>query len=101
MRRTIDGLSVADLSVEPRGARREVELAAVIGKTAKDVPAGKALDCVAGYTIANDLSARDAMKREGNPPASPFHCDWVSRKCFDGSCPLGPWIVPAGDLRDP
>jgi 2-keto-4-pentenoate hydratase/2-oxohepta-3-ene-1,7-dioic acid hydratase in catechol pathway len=79
----------------------EVELAAVIGKTAKDVPAEKALDCVAGYTIANDLSARDAMKREGNPVASPFHYDWVSQKCFDGSCPLGPWIVPAGDLRDP
>ena len=73
----------------------------MIGKTAKDVPAEKALACVAGYTIANDLSARDAMKREGNPPASPFHYDWVSRKCFDGSCPLGPWIVPAGDLRDP
>jgi 2-keto-4-pentenoate hydratase/2-oxohepta-3-ene-1,7-dioic acid hydratase in catechol pathway len=79
----------------------EVELAVVIGKTAKDVPAEKALDCVAGYTIANDLSARDAMKREGNPVASPFHYDWVSQKCFDGSCPLGPWIVPAGDLRDP
>jgi 2-keto-4-pentenoate hydratase/2-oxohepta-3-ene-1,7-dioic acid hydratase in catechol pathway len=79
----------------------EVELAAVIGRTAKDVPVGKALDCVAGYTIANDLSARDAMKRDKNPPGSPFHYDWVSQKCFDGSCPLGPWIVPAGDLRDP
>jgi len=79
----------------------EVELAAVIGKTAKDVPVEKGLACVAGYTIANDLSARDAMKRDKNPPASPFHYDWVSQKCFDGSCPLGPWIVPAGDLRDP
>jgi 2-keto-4-pentenoate hydratase/2-oxohepta-3-ene-1,7-dioic acid hydratase in catechol pathway len=79
----------------------EVELVAVIGKTAKNVPAEKALACVAGYTIANDLSARDAMKRDKNPPGSPFHYDWVSQKCFDGSCPLGPWIVPAGDLRDP
>lgn len=79
----------------------EVELVAVIGKTAKDVPVEKALACVAGYTIANDLSARDAMRREKNPVASPFHYDWVSQKCFDGSCPLGPWIVPAGDLRDP
>ena len=51
----------------------EVELAAVIGRTAKDVPVEKALGCVAGYTIANDLSARDAMKRDKNPPASPFH----------------------------
>jgi 2-keto-4-pentenoate hydratase/2-oxohepta-3-ene-1,7-dioic acid hydratase in catechol pathway len=79
----------------------EVELAAVIGRTAKDVPVEKALACVAGYTIANDLSARDAMKRDKNPPGSPFHYDWVGQKCFDGSCPLGPWIVPAGDLRDP
>jgi 2-keto-4-pentenoate hydratase/2-oxohepta-3-ene-1,7-dioic acid hydratase in catechol pathway len=79
----------------------EVELAAVIGRAAKDVPVDKALACVAGYTIANDLSARDAMKREKNPPASPFHYDWVSQKCFEGSCPLGPWIVPAGDIGDP
>ncbi len=79
----------------------EVELAAVIGKTAKDVPVEKALDCVAGYTIANDLSARDVMKREKNPVASPFHFDWLSQKCFDGACPLGPWIVPATDIPDP
>src|SRR5438445_13755608 len=46
----------------------EVELAAVIGRTAKNVPVEKALGCVAGYTIANDLSARDAMRRDKNPP---------------------------------
>src|SRR5947207_847994 len=79
----------------------EVELAAVIGKRTTDVSADKALDCVAGYTIANDLSARDVMRREGNPPTSPFHYDWVSQKCFDGACPLGPWIVPASEIRDP
>ena len=79
----------------------EVELAAVIGRAAKDIPVEKALACVAGYTIADDLSARDAMRRDKNPPTSPFHYDWVSQKCFDGSCPLGPWIVPAGDVRDP
>jgi 2-keto-4-pentenoate hydratase/2-oxohepta-3-ene-1,7-dioic acid hydratase in catechol pathway len=79
----------------------EVELAAVIGRKAKDVPVERALECVAGYTIANDLSARDAMKRAKNPPASPFHYDWVSQKCFDGSCPLGPWIVPASEIPDP
>jgi 2-keto-4-pentenoate hydratase/2-oxohepta-3-ene-1,7-dioic acid hydratase in catechol pathway len=79
----------------------EVELAAVIGKRAKDVPVDKALDCVAGYTIANDLSARDVMRRELNPPTSPFHYDWVSQKCFDGACPLGPWIVPAAEIKDP
>jgi len=79
----------------------EVELTAVIGRRVKDVSADKALACVAGWTIANDLSARDAMKRDKNPPASPFHYDWVSQKCFEGSCPLGPWIVPAGDVADP
>ena len=79
----------------------EVELAAVIGKAARDVPVEKALDHVAGYTIANDLSARDVMKREKNPATSPFHYDWLSQKCFDGSCPLGPWIVPSSDLAYP
>jgi 2-keto-4-pentenoate hydratase/2-oxohepta-3-ene-1,7-dioic acid hydratase in catechol pathway len=79
----------------------EVELAAVIGRTAKDVPVEKALDCVAGYTIADDLSARDAGRREKNPETSPFHMDWLGHKSFDGSCPLGPWITPAGDIADP
>ena len=76
-------------------------MVAVIGRRAKDLPVEKALGCVAGYTIANDLSARDVMRREKNPPASPFHYDWVSQKCFDGSCPLGPWIVPANEIKDP
>src|SRR5215510_2861686 len=79
----------------------EVELAAVIGRPARDVSVEKALDYVAGYTIADDLSARDVMRRDKNPATSPFHYDWLSQKCFDGSCPLGPWIVPAHQLPDP
>ena len=79
----------------------EVELAAVMGKVARDVPVEPALAHVAGYTIANDLSARDVMRRDKNPATSPFHYDWLSQKCFDGSCPLGPWIVPAHELPDP
>jgi len=79
----------------------EVELAAVIGRTAKDVPVEKALDCIAGYTIANDLSARDAGRRDKTPETSPFYMDWLGHKSFDGSCPLGPWITPAGDIPDP
>ncbi|HEY5898595.1 MAG TPA: fumarylacetoacetate hydrolase family protein [Burkholderiales bacterium] len=78
----------------------EVELVAVIARKAKDVPVGKALGCVGGYTIANDLSARDVMRRPNNPPASPFHFDWLSQKSFDGACPLGPWIVPAAEIGD-
>ena len=79
----------------------EVELAAVIGRTAKDVPQGKALSYVAGYTIANDLSARDRGRRANVPDTSPFKYDWTKHKTFDGSCPLGPWIVPASDIGDP
>jgi 2-keto-4-pentenoate hydratase/2-oxohepta-3-ene-1,7-dioic acid hydratase in catechol pathway len=79
----------------------EVELAAVIGKPAKDVPVEKALSYVAGYTIANDLSARDRGRRPHIPDHSPFKADWVAHKSFDGSCPLGPWIVPASDIKDP
>ncbi|CAN5393612.1 fumarylacetoacetate hydrolase family protein [soil metagenome] len=79
----------------------EVELAVVIGREAKDVKAADALDYVAGYTIANDLSARDFVVRDGIDPASPFRFDWLSHKGFDGSCPMGPWIVPARDIPDP
>jgi len=79
----------------------EIELAAVIGRTAKDVPQSKALSYVAGYTIANDLSARDRGRRAGVPDASPFKWDWTKHKTFEGSCPLGPWIVPASDIGDP
>ena len=79
----------------------EVELAAVIGRPARDVPQSKALTYVAGYTIANDLSARDRGRRPHIPDTSPFKADWVAHKSFDGSCPLGPWIVPASDIRDP
>jgi 2-keto-4-pentenoate hydratase/2-oxohepta-3-ene-1,7-dioic acid hydratase in catechol pathway len=79
----------------------EIELAAVIGERAKNVSLDKALDHVAGYTIANDLSARDMGRRAGVPDDSPFKFDWVAHKNFDGSCPLGPWIVPAGDIPDP
>ena len=79
----------------------EIELAAVVGRVARNVPAAKALAYVAGYTIANDLSARDAGRRAKMPQSSPFHWDWVGQKCFDGSCPLGPWIVPAAEIKNP
>ena len=79
----------------------EVELAAVIGHAAKNVPLAKALDHVAGYTIANDLSARDMGRRPNVPDTAPFKFDWVAHKNFDGSCPLGPWIVPRRDIPDP
>jgi 2-keto-4-pentenoate hydratase/2-oxohepta-3-ene-1,7-dioic acid hydratase in catechol pathway len=79
----------------------EIELAAVIGRAAKNVLLAQALDYVAGYTIANDLSARDMGRRPHVPDGAPFKFDWVAHKNFDGSCPLGPWIVPARDIPDP
>ena len=79
----------------------EIELAAVIGRAAKNVPLAGALDHVAGYTIANDLSARDMGRRPQVSETSPFRFDWVAHKSFDGSCPLGPWIVPSRDIPDP
>jgi 2-keto-4-pentenoate hydratase/2-oxohepta-3-ene-1,7-dioic acid hydratase in catechol pathway len=79
----------------------EAELTAVIGRPARDVALANALDHVAGYTIANDLSARDFTKRPHIADTSPFKYDWLGQKCFEGACPLGPWIVPAGDIPDP
>ncbi|SOY64335.1 2-keto-4-pentenoate hydratase [Cupriavidus taiwanensis] len=79
----------------------EAELAAVIGKPARNVAAADALQYLAGYTIANDLSARDLMKRPQMPAGTPFHFDWTSHKAFEGACPMGPWITPAEQVPDP
>lgn len=79
----------------------EVELAAVIGKECRNVSLDGALDVIMGYTVANDLSARDLGQRKGLPDNSNFRVDWVSHKCFDGSCPLGPTIVLSRDIGDP
>ena len=68
---------------------------------ARNVSIENALDHVAGYTVANDLSARDFTKRPHVPDNSPFKYDWLSQKCFEGACPLGPWIVPADAIPDP
>ena len=61
----------------------EVELAIVIGRICKEVPAAKANDVIHGYTIANDVTARDLQKKDGQ---------WSRAKGFDTFCPLGPWI---------
>jgi 2-keto-4-pentenoate hydratase/2-oxohepta-3-ene-1,7-dioic acid hydratase in catechol pathway len=61
----------------------EVELAIVIGRICKEVPAAKARDVIYGYTIANDVTARDLQKKDGQ---------WSRAKGFDTFCPLGPWV---------
>jgi len=93
--------STISLPAHSRMVDWEAELTAVIGWPAKDVPLNKALDYVAGYTIANDLSARDLSIRPHVSDTSPFKHDWVGQKSFDGACPVGPWIVPAGEISDP
>ncbi len=75
----------------------EAELGVVIGRPARNISEQHAFDCVAGYTIVNDLSARDLMKREGTP----FIYDWVGQKCFEDAAPMGPWFTPAAYIADP
>jgi len=79
----------------------EAELTAVIGLPARNASIERALDHVAGYTIGNDLSARDLTKRPHVSDTSPFKFDWLGQKNFDHGCPLGPWIVPAQAIRHP
>jgi 2-keto-4-pentenoate hydratase/2-oxohepta-3-ene-1,7-dioic acid hydratase in catechol pathway len=69
----------------------EGELAAVIGRPCKDVPAAKAYENILGYTIANDVSARDQQKKDGQ---------WMRAKGHDTFCPVGPWIVTDLDPTD-
>jgi acylpyruvate hydrolase len=70
----------------------EAEFAVVIGKHAKDVSAAKALDYVAGYTIVNDVSARDFQRRSSQ---------WMAGKNFDTFAPMGPHIVLKDEIPDP
>jgi 2-keto-4-pentenoate hydratase/2-oxohepta-3-ene-1,7-dioic acid hydratase in catechol pathway len=89
---------------KPHGSQRldwEIELAVVIGVTARGVSVERALEHVAGYTIANDLSARDLGIRPEVHVAIPFRTDWTEHKCFDGSLPCGPWLTPASQIADP
>ena len=79
----------------------EAELAVVIGSKASCVSTEQALDHVAGYSCANDLSARDNLNRQAVDAGSPFKFDWIGHKCFAGACPLGPFITPAEFIESP
>ena len=75
-----------ELIIWPRMSERvdyEAELAIVIRRICKEVPASKAKDVIYGYTLANDVTARDLQKKDGQ---------WSRAKGFDTFCPLGPWI---------
>lgn len=75
----------------------EIELAMVIGKHAKNLSLDNAMEHVAGYTIAIDLSARDFARA----PEQFYKFDWVAAKANDASCPIGPALVPACFVDDP
>jgi 2-keto-4-pentenoate hydratase/2-oxohepta-3-ene-1,7-dioic acid hydratase in catechol pathway len=69
----------------------EAELAVVIGRLCRDVPEDRVADVVLGYTCANDVTARDLQRADGQ---------WGRAKGFDTFCPLGPWIETAFDPED-
>lgn len=69
----------------------EGELAVVIGRPCKDVPAARAREVVLGYTVANDVTARDQQQQDGQ---------WTRAKGYDTFCPLGPWIETGADPAD-
>jgi len=79
----------------------ELELAVVIGKNAKCVTAQDAPNCIAGYTIANDVSARSVTFKKGRQqrPWDEFY-DWLNGKWADGFCPMGPYLVTKDDVAD-
>lgn len=83
----------AAIQLPPSSSRvdYEGELAVVIGRPCRDVPAVKAKDVILGYTVANDVTARDQQRTDGQ---------WTRAKGYDTFCPLGPWIVTDLDPTD-
>ncbi|TGD43925.1 FAA hydrolase family protein [Pseudotabrizicola sediminis] len=71
----------------------EVELAVIIGRPGRDIPRHRAYDHIWGYTILNDITARDVQRRHGG--------QYFKGKGLDGSCPLGPVVVTRDELTDP
>jgi 2-keto-4-pentenoate hydratase/2-oxohepta-3-ene-1,7-dioic acid hydratase in catechol pathway len=76
---------------ESEDVQFEGELGVVIGRICRDVPEAKAADVVFGYTVVNDVTARDLQKPDGQ---------WARAKGFDSFCPLGPWIETEFDPGD-
>jgi len=84
-----------DLIEKPGFVRKldyEAELTAVIGKQASHIKRENALDYIAGYTIGNDISARDLQKRTPQ---------WLQGKTMDRATPIGPWVVTADEVGSP
>ncbi len=77
----------------------EAELGVVIGRYGRNMTQANARDIVAGYTICNDVSARDLGRRGEEWPD--FVTDWLGHKTFETSAPIGPWIIPVSAIPDP
>lgn len=74
----------------------EAELALVIGKRGKDIPEEEAISHIAGYTILNDVTARTMQKEDID-----HHEPWFRSKSLDTFCPVGPFLVPTDEVKDP
>lgn len=74
----------------------EAELALVIGKTTKNISEEEAMSCIAGYTIINDVTARDLQKSDLNQQNP-----WFRSKSLDTFCPIGPYLIPSDQIQDP
>ena len=79
------------LPADANPVHHEGELAAVIGRPCKDVPASRAAENILGYTVANDVTARDQQRQDGQ---------WTRAKGHDTFCPVGPWIATDVDPSD-
>lgn len=75
----------------------EVELGVVIGRSCRNVSVAEAFEVIAGYTVFNDISARDLNRRSDYP----FTHDWFRGKSFDTFGPMGPWLVPRQCIAEP
>ena len=89
-----------DILLPQRGEQHdwELELACVIGRPGRHVPVEDALEWVAGYTIANDLTTRDLFARQD---LKVIGSDWVRSKNAPTFLPVGPWILPGQFVADP
>lgn len=74
----------------------EIELALVIAKQGKNIPQALAMDYIAGFTIVNDITARELQKSDLSRQKP-----WLRSKSFDTSCPIGPYLVPTASISDP
>lgn len=94
-----------DSIVIPKSSKKvdwEAELAVVIGKKGKYIPRSEAMDYVAGYTIANDISFRDLLFHEGlAKKPDTLGPNWMMGKALDSSLPLGPWLVTKDEMPYP